>query len=82
MFLNSCSESNVVDMIKEGVMICAGVGGAEAGRQHTKRQMPWCPRPPGFDTEETEDTERVSHRDTENLMCLCVLCGCLCSVSS
>ena len=41
MFLNSCSETNVVDMIKEGVMICAGIGGAEAGRQHTKRQMPW-----------------------------------------
>jgi len=30
-FLKSCSESNVADMIKEGVMICSGVGGAEAG---------------------------------------------------
>lgn len=40
-FLNSCNEGNVVEMIKEGVMICAGTGGAEAGRKFTKRQMPW-----------------------------------------
>jgi 4-hydroxy-2-oxoheptanedioate aldolase len=38
-FLNSCNERNVVDMIKEGVMICTG--GHEAGRKFTKRQMPW-----------------------------------------
>jgi 4-hydroxy-2-oxoheptanedioate aldolase len=40
-FLNACNESNVVEMIKEGVMICAGTGGAEAGRKFSKRQMPW-----------------------------------------
>ena len=40
-FLNTCNENNVADMIKEGVMICAGTGGAEAGRKLTKRQMPW-----------------------------------------
>jgi 4-hydroxy-2-oxoheptanedioate aldolase len=38
-FLNSCTERNVVDMIKEGVMICTG--GYEAGRTFTKRTMPW-----------------------------------------
>ncbi len=38
-FLNSCNDANVVDMIKEGVMICTG--GHEAGRKFTKRQMPW-----------------------------------------
>lgn len=38
-FLNSCNDTNVVDMIKEGVMICTG--GYEAGRKFTKRQMPW-----------------------------------------
>jgi 4-hydroxy-2-oxoheptanedioate aldolase len=40
-FLNSCNERNTVDMIKEGVMICSGTGGADAGRKFTKRQMPW-----------------------------------------
>jgi 4-hydroxy-2-oxoheptanedioate aldolase len=38
-FLNSCNDRDVVDMIKEGVMICTG--GYEAGRKFTKRQMPW-----------------------------------------
>src|SRR5215471_13773623 len=41
-FLNSVTQDNVIDMIKEGVMI--GSGGqraAEIGRQYTKRQMPW-----------------------------------------
>ncbi|MBI1873185.1 MAG: hypothetical protein HYS05_04745 [Acidobacteria bacterium] len=41
-FLNSVSPDNVVDMIKEGVMI--GSGGqqaAEIGRKYTKREMPW-----------------------------------------
>ena len=38
-FLNSCSDRNVVEMIKEGVMICTG--GHEVGRTFTKRQMPW-----------------------------------------
>jgi 4-hydroxy-2-oxoheptanedioate aldolase len=42
-FLNACNESNVVDMIKEGVMICTGgdTPAAEKGRQFTKRQGPW-----------------------------------------
>jgi 4-hydroxy-2-oxoheptanedioate aldolase len=38
-FLNACNDRNVVDMIKEGVMICTG--GYETGRKFTKRQMPW-----------------------------------------
>jgi 4-hydroxy-2-oxoheptanedioate aldolase len=38
-FLNACNERDVVDMIKEGVMICTG--GYENGRKFTKRQMPW-----------------------------------------
>ena len=41
-FLNTVSPGNVVDMIKEGVMI--GAGGqqaAEIGRKYTKREMPW-----------------------------------------
>lgn len=40
-FLNSCNANNVVEMIKEGVMICAGVGGAEIGRKFSKRTMPY-----------------------------------------
>ncbi len=42
-FLNSCNEANVIDMIKEGVMICTGgeTPAAEKGRQFTKRQGPW-----------------------------------------
>jgi hypothetical protein len=42
-FLNSCNESNVVDMIKEGVMICTGGDGPAAakGREFTKRPQPW-----------------------------------------
>jgi 4-hydroxy-2-oxoheptanedioate aldolase len=40
-FLNTCSEGNVLEMLKEGVMLCSGTGGAEAGRKFTKRQMPW-----------------------------------------
>lgn len=41
-FLNSMSPDNVVDMIKEGVMIGpANERAAEIGRQFTKRQMPW-----------------------------------------
>jgi 4-hydroxy-2-oxoheptanedioate aldolase len=38
-FLNACNDGNVVDMIKEGVMICTG--GHEAGRKFSKRRMPW-----------------------------------------
>jgi hypothetical protein len=41
-FLNSVNADNVVDMIKEGVMIgSANQRAAEIGRQYTKRQMPW-----------------------------------------
>ncbi len=38
-FLNSCTDKDVEQMIKEGVMICTG--GYEVGRKFTKRQMPW-----------------------------------------
>ena len=41
-FLNTVTPENVVDMIKEGVMV--GAGGqqaAEVGRKYTKRAMPW-----------------------------------------
>ncbi len=41
-FLNSMSADNVVDMIKEGVMIGpANQKAAEIGRAFTKRTMPW-----------------------------------------
>jgi len=41
-FLNSVNADNVVDMIKEGVMIgAANQRAAEVGRQFTKRTMPW-----------------------------------------
>ncbi len=42
-FLNSCNENNVIDMLKEGVMICTGgdTPAAEKGRQFTKRQGVW-----------------------------------------
>ena len=41
-FLNSMNQNNVVDMIKEGVMVGpASQRAAEIGRQFTKRQMPW-----------------------------------------
>jgi 4-hydroxy-2-oxoheptanedioate aldolase len=40
-FLNGCTANNVIDMIKEGVMICAGVGGTDIGRKFTKRTMPY-----------------------------------------
>jgi len=41
-FLNTVTPGNVIDMIKEGVMV--GAGGqqaAEIGRKYTKREMPW-----------------------------------------
>ena len=41
-FLNSMNADNIVDMIKEGVMV--GAGGqqaADVGRKFTKREMPW-----------------------------------------
>jgi len=41
-FLNSMNPANVVDMIKEGVMVGpASQRAAEIGRQYTKRVMPW-----------------------------------------
>jgi len=41
-FLNSVSADNVVDMIKEGVMIgAANEKAAEIGRKYSKRTMPW-----------------------------------------
>ena len=41
-FLNSMNADNVVDMIKEGVMIGpASEKAAEIGRKYTKRDMPW-----------------------------------------
>jgi 4-hydroxy-2-oxoheptanedioate aldolase len=41
-FLNAATADNVIDMIKEGVMIgSADQRAAEVGRQYTKREMPW-----------------------------------------
>jgi len=41
-FLNSMNPANVVDMIKEGVMVGpASQQAAEIGRKFTNRQMPW-----------------------------------------
>ena len=41
-FLNSMNPRNVIDMIKEGVMVGpASAETAEIGRKFTKRQMPW-----------------------------------------
>jgi 4-hydroxy-2-oxoheptanedioate aldolase len=42
-FLNTVTPENVVDMIKEGVMIGAGNSpqAAEIGRKYSKREMPW-----------------------------------------
>ena len=41
-FLNSMNPKNVIDMIKEGVMVGpANQEATEIGRKYTKRQMPW-----------------------------------------
>ena len=41
-FLNSMNVNDVIDMIKEGVMVGpASQEAAEIGRKYTKRQMPW-----------------------------------------
>ena len=41
-FLNSMNQNDVVDMIKEGVMVGpANQQAAEIGRKFTKREMPW-----------------------------------------
>jgi len=42
-FLNACNENNVIDQLKEGVMICTGGDSpaADKGRAFTKRVDPW-----------------------------------------
>src|SRR5215475_5004002 len=41
-FLNSMNQNNVIDMIKEGVMVGpANQRATEIGRQYTKRTLPW-----------------------------------------
>jgi 4-hydroxy-2-oxoheptanedioate aldolase len=42
-FLNSCNENNVIDQLKDGVMICTGGDSpaADKGRAFTKRTDPW-----------------------------------------
>ena len=42
-FLNACNENNVIDQLKEGVMICTGgdTPAADKGREFTKRTDPW-----------------------------------------
>ena len=42
-FLNACNEANVIDQLKEGVMICTGgdTPAADKGRAFTKRTDPW-----------------------------------------
>jgi len=42
-FLNSCNEQNVIDQLKDGVMICTGGDSpaADKGRAYTKRTDPW-----------------------------------------
>ena len=42
-FLNACTEQNVIDQLKEGVMICTGGDSpaADKGRAYTKRTDPW-----------------------------------------
>ena len=43
MFLNACTENNVIDQLKEGVMICTGgdTPAADKGRAFTNRTDPW-----------------------------------------
>jgi 4-hydroxy-2-oxoheptanedioate aldolase len=42
-FLNACTETNVIDQLKDGVMICTGGDSpaADRGRAFTKRTDPW-----------------------------------------
>ncbi len=42
-FLNACNENNVIDQLKDGVMICTGgdTPAADKGRAFTKRADPW-----------------------------------------
>jgi 4-hydroxy-2-oxoheptanedioate aldolase len=42
-FLNACTESTVIDQLKDGVMICTGgdTPAADKGRAFTKRTDPW-----------------------------------------
>jgi len=42
-FLNACNEQNVIEQLKDGVMICTGGDSpaADKGRAYTKRTDPW-----------------------------------------
>ena len=42
-FLNACNETNAIDQIKDGTMICTGgdTPAADKGRAYTKRTDPW-----------------------------------------
>ena len=40
-FLNSMNADNMVDMIKEGVMVWLPAQQLQIGRKFTKRTMPW-----------------------------------------
>jgi 4-hydroxy-2-oxoheptanedioate aldolase len=42
-FLNACNENNVIEQLKDGVMICTGgdTPAADKGRAFTKRTDPW-----------------------------------------
>jgi hypothetical protein len=41
-FLNTMTDTDVIDMIKEGVMMGpASEKAADIGRKYTKRQLPW-----------------------------------------
>jgi hypothetical protein len=42
-FLNACNENNVIDQLKDGVMICTGgdTPAADKGRAFTGRTDPW-----------------------------------------
>ena len=42
-FLNACNENNVIDQLKDGVMICTGGDSpaADKGRAFSKRTDPW-----------------------------------------
>jgi 4-hydroxy-2-oxoheptanedioate aldolase len=42
-FLNACNENNVIDQLKDGVMICTGgdTPAADKGRAFSKRTEPW-----------------------------------------
>lgn len=50
-FLNAATEGDIIDMIKEGVMIPAcSEAAADKGRRFTNRTMPWSQTPGGMQT--------------------------------